>query len=172
MSCTEFQPHCVLRSALLFVFSAAMAATVYAGGVSVGSKFPDISKMKLEGSVPSMKGKVMLVDFWASWCGPCRQSFPQLDALYQKYHSRGFVVIGVSVDEKAADMKAFLAANQVSFPTARDSGQQLVAAVGPQTMPTSVLVDQNGVVALVETGFRGKSTVQALDAAIQKLLKK
>jgi len=160
------------RSVLPFLLIIALAASVYAGGVSVGSKFPDLSKMQLEGGVPSMKGKVVLVDFWASWCGPCRQSFPQLDALYQKYHSRGFEVVGVSVDEKAADMKAFLAGNKVSFPTTRDAGQKLVGAVGPQTMPTSVLVDQNGNVVLVETGFRGKSTIQALDAAIQKLLKK
>ena len=160
------------RAALLSLLSVILVASVFAGGVSVGSKFPDLSKMQLEGGVPSMKGKVVLVDFWASWCGPCKQSFPQLDALYQKYHSRGFEVVGVSVDEKAADMKAFLAANKVSFPTARDAGQKLVGAVGPQTMPTSVLVDQNGNVALVEAGFHGKSTVQALDAAIQKLLKK
>jgi len=158
--------------ALVGALCCALSPATHAGEVSVGGKFPDLSKFQLEGKVPSTSGKVVLVDFWASWCAPCRQSFPQLDALYQKYRGQGFEVVGVSVDEKAVDMQKFLAANKVSFATARDASQKLVGAVGPSTMPTSILIDQSGTVKLVEHGFRGKATVPELDAAIQKLLKK
>jgi thiol-disulfide isomerase/thioredoxin len=162
----------VRKGTLLGLLVCGLAVSLQAGGISVGSKFPDLSKFQLEGHVPSTSGKVVLVDFWASWCGPCKRSFPELDALYQKYHGRGFEVVGVSVDEKPGAMKNFLAATKVSFPTVRDGAHQLVGATSPGTMPTSFLIDQSGTVKLVENGFRGKATVEELDAAIQKLLKK
>src|SRR4051812_14615717 len=81
--------------AIVGALCCALAPALLAGEVSVGSKFPDLSKFQLEGKVPSTSGKVVLVDFWASWCGPCRESFPQFDALYKKYHGQGFEVVAV-----------------------------------------------------------------------------
>jgi thiol-disulfide isomerase/thioredoxin len=172
MSCLRASLRRALRTSVLVMLVHGLSANLHAGGAAVGGKFPDLSKFGVEGKLPALAGKVVLVDFWASWCAPCRRSFPELDALYRKYHAQGFEVVGVSVDEKAGDMKTFTAANKVSFATVRDATQKLAEAAGPETMPTSFLVDQTGVVRLVEVGFRGKPTVQELDAAIQKLLKK
>ena len=96
--------------------------------VEAGGRLPDLAKMGLKGTLPATAGKVVLVDFWASWCGPCKQSFPALERLYEKYSKRGFVIIAVSVDEDADAMQEFLDANPVSFAVVHDAQQRLVEA--------------------------------------------
>jgi len=142
-------------------------------GVKVGDPIPDLSAFKLEGKLPeTLKGKVVLLDFWASWCDPCRDSFPVMDELTKRYGSQGFVIIAVNVDEKKADMDDFLAKHHASFSIVRDAGQKLVEKTEIATMPTSFLIDANGKVRFVHSGFKGNETKKKYQEEIESLLKK
>lgn len=134
-----------------------------------GDTVPNLNSFGLEGSVPSLKGKVVYLDFWASWCVPCKVSFPILSKWQKQYGSADFVVLGVSVDEKASDMQAFLKRTQAAFATVRDSQHKLVAVAQGATMPTGFLIDRKGKIREVHNGFRAKDE-QPLQKQIEALL--
>jgi cytochrome c biogenesis protein CcmG/thiol:disulfide interchange protein DsbE len=76
--------------------------------IKVGENFPDLAGCKLEGALPTLpKDSVILVDFWASWCGPCLRSFPAMEELSKAYASKGLIIVAVNVDEKKGDMEIF-----------------------------------------------------------------
>ena len=152
---------CAVAMCILFAGTACAA--------EVGKSLPDLKGFALEGSVPATSGKVALVDFWASWCGPCRKSFPALESLHQRYKAQGLVVLGVSVDEDAAAMKNFLRQHAVSFSIARDASHKLAEAVKVGTMPTTLLVDRHGVIRFVHSGFHSGDDA-ALGREIEQLL--
>jgi thiol-disulfide isomerase/thioredoxin len=133
------------------------------------SVMPDLATFGLEGTLPKLKGKVIYLDFWASWCAPCKASFPVLDGWQSQFAKKGFTVLGVNVDETAAAMQTFLKKSPVSFPVVRDAAQKLVAAANVSTMPTSFLIDQKGVIRHVHKGFRAKDAAE-LQAKITALL--
>ena len=149
--------------ASLLCLHAALAA-------EVGKPLPDPKAFALEGAWPNTRGKAVLVDFWASWCPPCRKSFPALEALHQRYKAQGLVVIGVSVDEDPAAMSRFLKQHPVSFSTVRDPGQKLVKATGISAMPTSVLVDRGGTIRFINAGFKGAESENNLRQQVEQLL--
>lgn len=160
--------HFLQRSAaLLGAFSA--APLLAESGWKESSTLPDLATFGLEGSLPKTKDKVLYLDFWASWCGPCKTSFPVLNAWHQKYSSRGLIILGISVDESAAAMQAFLKKTPAAFTVVRDAAHKLVAVANVSTMPTSILVDRKGVIRLVHSGFRAKDEA-TLAAHIEKLL--
>ena len=99
-------------------------------------------------------GKVVYVDFWASWCGPCAKSFPFLNQLHNALKDKGLQVIGVNLDENSEDAKAFLTDYPVDFPVATDTGEQCARKFDVKAMPSSYLVDRNGIVRHVHFGFR------------------
>ena len=134
-----------------------------------GTDLPSLSASGLEGKVPSIAGKVVVLDFFASWCVPCKQSMPALEAMHKELKAKGLVVIGVSVDEKAEDMAGFLKKTPVTFSTVRDAGKKLVAAANVATMPTTVIVDRKGKIQHIHSGFR-KGDDAKLRAVIEKLL--
>ncbi len=156
---------CVAAASLLPLRLA--AATAKAGG-----RLPDLAKMGLEGTLPSTEGKVVHLDFWASWCVPCKESFPVLEELYQQYSSKGYVLIGVSVDEEKADMDRFLKQHKVGFPIVRDAKEKLAFTLRPPGMPTSVFVGPDGVIHSIHSKFEGASTKRTYVAVIEELLKK
>ena len=91
------------------------------------------------------EGKVVLVDFWATWCPPCRRSLPELQALHERWSSRGFTVLGVSVDQQAAAHVAkFVAARELTYPIAIDTKQAVAQRYGVRALPTAYLVDGEG----------------------------
>ncbi|MES2962836.1 MAG: TlpA disulfide reductase family protein [Bdellovibrionota bacterium] len=118
------------------------------------------------------KGKVVIVDFWASWCEPCKIELPALNALYKKYKSKGLVVIGVNLDEKKADATGFLKEHPVDFPLGYDGGEKKVLAEQAEieTMPTSFIVDKKGVISERHQAFRAGDE-KKIEALIVKLLK-
>ena len=134
-----------------------------------GTALPSLSASELEGKVPSTAGKVVVLDFFASWCVPCKQSMPALEAMHKELKAKGLVVIGVSVDEKAEDMAGFLKKTPVTFSTVRDAGKKLVTAANVATMPTTVIVDRKGKIQHIHSGFRKGDDVK-LRAVIEKLL--
>lgn len=108
-------------------------------------------------ALDKLRGKVVYVDFWASWCGPCRRSFPWMNDMQQKYGGKGFVVVGVNVDKKRADADRFLAQNPANFTIAFDEAGATPAAYAVKGMPSSYLVDPSGKVTFVERGFLDES---------------
>lgn len=146
-------------------------AGIAAAGLKEGDALPALRAEQFEGAVPSLAGKVVLLDFWASWCAPCKKSFPELEKLYRAYRDRGFVLLAVSVDEDPAAMREFLDRHSVSFAVVRDKNQLLVRAAGIESMPTSLLVDRSGKIRKVHNGFHGDKTVEALKREIEELLR-
>ena len=159
------------RDFLLLSVCALLSGSAHAG-VNMGESFPELASFKLEGKLPdTAKAKVVMVDFWASWCDPCKRSFPVMEELHQRYGKDGLVIIAVNVDEKRADMEAFLKKNAVSFAVLGDGNQKLVERAGVAAMPTSFLIDKDGKVRFLHNGFRGAETKKKYDEEIQSLLK-
>ncbi|HEY9153600.1 MAG TPA: TlpA disulfide reductase family protein [Opitutaceae bacterium] len=137
--------------------------------VESGAPFPTLSHFPADGSIPSYQGKVTLVDFWASWCAPCRTSFPALSKLRGQY-SDDVAIIGISIDENASDYAQFIHRFKPTFSTVRDVSQKIVATVEVPTMPTSYLLDRHGVVRFVHIGFHDNTPAE-LQHEIDQLLK-
>ena len=155
---------CVLAAILLVSLSAQ-------AGWKEGSSLPDLTKFKLEGKLPAdLKGKVILLDFWASWCAPCKASFPILDNLAQNYGSQGLIIIAINQDQTLAQMTSFLGDNPVSFLILRDAENKLVEAADVQSMPSSFLIDRSGKIRFTHTGFHGDKTTTEYKMEIEKLL--
>lgn len=151
-----------------FVGSTALDASVKEGDV-----FPSLDGFVLEGDLPeNMKGKVILVDFWASWCVPCRDSFPVLDQIYEKFHDQGVEIIAVSVDQNEKAYRKFLKRYAPTFPIVRDVDQKLVAEVEVAAMPTSFILDREGIVRFVHLGFYRNKTGEEYVEEIESLIRK
>jgi len=151
--------------------AAAASSAVKVGPFKVGDVLPDLSRFGLEGDLPAeLKGKVVLLDFWASWCGPCKESFPVMDDLHQKYGPQGLVILAVNVDEKAAAMQDFLKDHPVKFAILHDATKKLVSTANISSMPTSFLVGADGRVVVIHKGFHGNATTKEYTAEIEKLL--
>ena len=151
-----------------------LAGTVFtaSAALKVGDNFPDLATFKLDGKLPAaLKGKVVIVVFWASWCGPCKESFPAMAELQKKYGDR-LVVIAVNEDEEKSDMQDFLKDNPAGFTVVRDAAQKLVAVAGIQTMPSSFVLDDTGTVRFTHNGFHGAATRKEYEQQIESLLKK
>lgn len=149
---------------------AALAAP--ANALEAGDTAPEFSAPGLSGgtvSLSSYRGKVVYLDFWASWCAPCAQALPALDRLRQEFKPGDFQVIAVNVDRKPSAAKAFLRKRPVGYPSALDPEGSLPERFGVESMPTSFLIDRDGVVRHVQRGFR-ESDVADLRAQIRKLV--
>ena len=120
-----------------------------AAGWEAGMDVPSV------GDAPSLEGKVTLIDFWASWCAPCKAAFPEMDKLYQEFGDEGFQIIAVSVDQKERAMQQFLDRRKPSFKTVHDASQKLVEKAGIQVMPTSFMIDKKGVIRFAHEGWHG-----------------
>lgn len=142
-----------------------------AGTPAKGEKFPDLATYSLEGTLPPLTGKVVLVDFFASWCGPCQESFPAMEKLHLKYGSQGFVIVAINLDKKPEDMRAFLKQHAVTFATVRDGSFKLVTDIKIPTMPSSFMLDKTGKVFAVHRGFEGGKTEKQYAEEIETLLK-
>ncbi|MFM2082601.1 MAG: hypothetical protein RL380_1292 [Verrucomicrobiota bacterium] len=154
----------------LIILVLAVSALLAVAEVKPGDKFPDLGAFNLEGKVPDTKGKIVIVDFWASWCGPCKKSFPAMNELQKKFGDK-LIIIAVNVDEWKTDMNDFLRDTPATFTVVRDSGQKLVEKTGIATMPGSFILDTAGMVRFTHSGFRGEETRKQYDEEITQLLK-
>jgi thiol-disulfide isomerase/thioredoxin len=138
--------------------------------IKVGDRFPALPATALDSADPAMRAKVLLVDFWASWCAPCRSSFPAFKRIYADFAARGLAIVAIGVDENPADYDAFVKGMAPPFATARDLAQKLVREVQVPAMPTSYLIGRDGRVRYIHPGFHGKPTERELRAEIESLL--
>lgn len=128
-----------------------------AGAAGDGEAAPSFSARPLGGGealrLEEFRGRVVYLDFWASWCAPCRQSLPWIERLRRDLRPLGLEVLGVNVDESAADARRFLKRYPVSFPVIGDAQGAIAALYDVRDMPSSFLIDRKGVVRHVHRGF-------------------
>ena len=160
----------VFRLSILSLLSLALADSTLQAKLSESDPLPALSTLSLVGELPDLSGKVVLLDFWASWCAPCKASFPAMDAIYREYKDQGFVILAVSVDSTQKAYQQFASKSGVSFPLAWDADKQLVKLAEIEAMPTSYMIDKKGTVRSVHAGFNGKKTIQAYRSEIENLL--
>ena len=160
-----------VHTGMLAICLAATTALAADKGIKVGDTFPELSEFQLEGRLPdSLKGKVVIVDFWASWCGPCKDSFPVMEDLQAKYGKRGLVILAVNLDEDRPTMEDFLKKHPVSFTVVRDASKKLVAKASIKSMPTSFMVSPDGKVTSVHKGFHGSDTQKQYVKEIEEMI--
>ena len=136
--------------ALLVLASSAQA-------VSLQESAPDFTLKSLDGSnlrLEEYRGQVVLINFWASWCGPCRQEMPLLDRLHQRYEDTGFAVLGVNVEGEVGPARDIVDKTKVSFPVLIDTGQQVSERYNLEAMPSTIVVDRDGVVRYIHRGYK------------------
>ncbi len=135
---------------------------------------PDCALTSIDGNqkiaLQQFRGKVVYVDFWASWCPPCLKSFPVLNGLEHDFKDRGLQILAVNLDEELKDAKEFLVKYPADFLVVLDASKQCAQSFKVQAMPTSYLVDRKGVVRHTSLGFRVESAKQ-LREQIEQLLK-
>jgi peroxiredoxin len=175
----------VTRPRLLRGFGVALLALLGACGGSmggpasaekseiVGAPAPDFSLPPVGGGAPigpkSFAGKVVIIDFWATWCAPCKESFPAYQRMIDKFGGE-LVVVGVSVDDEPNGIAAFGSATGAKFPLVWDEGKAAAEVYKPGTMPTSYVLDRNGIVQFVHEGFR-TGEASNIEEHVQSLLK-
>jgi len=139
--------------------------------VKLGDQFPLLSGAGLTGpALPETKGKVVLVDFCASWCAPCRASFPVYSKLQAEYGRRGLVIVAISVDVSPSDYTALVKKLHPGFSVLNDLRNRLVATVQPPAMPTSYLLDRTGRVIAIHSGFHSGDTEKELREDLDRIL--
>jgi cytochrome c biogenesis protein CcmG/thiol:disulfide interchange protein DsbE len=139
-----------------------------------GAKMPEIGLKDLSGkpvSLASLAGKVVVIDFWATWCAPCKEELPVLQKLHKKYGSQGLAIVGISVDKDAGNLPEFLKKLAVTFPIVHDANHTVTGRYAPPRMPSSYIVDRKGIVKYVHGGFRADDAA-TFEKQIQELLAK
>jgi len=147
------------RVALVLVVSAVLAAASSAAPAHPKSAPPFVLPGRA-GTVAldSLRGRVVLVDFWASWCTPCRSSFPWMQALHEKYSRRGLTIVAINLDKDRAAADAFLEENPATFTVAFDPKGKTAEAYRVEAMPSSYLIGPTGTVLHAHAGFDPKQT--------------
>ena len=161
-----------MRFTILIIFFLQLSVAVFAQAFkqepAIDFKLPTSKGDSI--SLSQFRGKVVLLDFWASWCAPCKASFPMLAKLDRELGARGFQVVAIGIDEKPTAAEAFVKKLNPGFPTLHDLGQKLVRRVEVPTMPTSFLLGRDGKVRFIHRGFHGDRTESELRRQIAELL--
>jgi peroxiredoxin len=148
-------------------------AAIQASEIAPGQAAPTFTLKSQSGknlSLREYRGQVIMINFWATWCGPCRQEMPALNALYEKYRSAGFMLFGVNVDGESANAAQMADRLKVSYPILFDTDKRASALYRIDAMPMTVLVDRDGKIRYVQPGYRA-GYEEKYQAEIRELLR-
>jgi len=152
---------------------ATLSTAFNAHAIDVGQPAPSFTLPSLpqdqQTALSAYAGKVVYLDFWASWCAPCRKSFPLLEALHKKLKAQGFEVVAVNLDEDKVKAEQFLKEIPVGFTVVRDADGGWADKYVIESMPTSFILDKKGVVQHIHHGFTSDD-IKGLEAKIMELL--
>jgi len=146
-----------MKNVLLGFGFSIFAATSLASSDLAGQSAPDFALKSSSGEnlrLSEYRGDVVMVNFWATWCGPCRQEMPLLDQLYSRYQRVGFSLLGVNIDDNASKAMDMVSELGVSFPVLFDTGKEVSRLYEVEAMPVTVLIDREGTVRYVHHGYK------------------
>ncbi|MDP1693256.1 MAG: TlpA disulfide reductase family protein [Burkholderiaceae bacterium] len=158
---------CCLTGLLACVFGSAAAA------VQLSSSAPDFTLKSAGGAnlrLAEQRGQVVMVNFWATWCGPCRQELPHLSRIYDKYKSSGFTLLGVNIDDDPRAATALAAKLGLSFPVLLDADKKVSKVYDMSAMPATFLIDRDGRVRHIHRGYRD-GVERTYEEQVRSLLK-
>jgi thiol-disulfide isomerase/thioredoxin len=139
--------------------------------LKVGEVFPALDGFGLEGQLPaSWKGRIAVVDFWASWCEPCQHTFPILEELHHRFGKQGLVILAINEDRSKAAMVEFLKEYPVTFTVLRDAKKKLAATVNVPSLPCSYVLDREGKVHLIVSGEKIARSRKEFVRQVEELL--
>jgi peroxiredoxin len=147
-------------SGWIFVRCVALFIALLAGqalAVGLQEEAPDFTLKSLDGGnlrLEEYRGQVVLINFWASWCGPCRQEMPLLDRLHHRYEDTGFAVLGINVEGDSDSAQEIVDKTKVTFPILIDDGQKVSELYSLEAMPSTVVVDRDGVIRYIHLGYK------------------
>ena len=156
----------MFKLTLLLLFFVAMAKA----GPAPDFSLPLLDESATTVSLADYRGKIIYLDFWASWCGPCKISLPLLNDLYNELGDQGFTVLAVNVDENVGKAEKFLKRFPVDYPVLLDTDASTARAYHIVGMPTSVIIDQAGNIVMIHQGFK-ESDIDLIRGHVQGLIK-
>lgn len=159
---------------LMGVVAFSLVAGVAFAGVGKGQRAPEFSLPSLHGgtvSLSSMRGKVVLIDFWAQWCEPCKKELPQLDRLAKEYAGKGVAIVAVNIDKQRDNAERMVKQLGVTLPVLLDPAGSVAGTYDLPKMPTSFVVDKKGIVRYVNEGFEGPQDVSRFKQELDELTK-
>ncbi|HFQ14194.1 MAG TPA: TlpA family protein disulfide reductase [Gammaproteobacteria bacterium] len=161
--------HALTRLLLILAIIAALPAAAESAGKPEAAPDIDIRTAQREFRLSSLRGNVIYLDFWASWCTPCRESFPWMNRMEQKYSARGFKIIAINLDEDRSRAEVFLKKYPARFTIGFDAAGKSAEIFDVRGMPSSYLIDRQGKLITRHIGFRQKDTA-GLESAIRSAL--
>ncbi len=146
-----------LKNAMVALLLSVFAATSLASSKLEGQTAPDFALKSSTGEnmrLSEYRGDVVMINFWATWCGPCRQEMPLLDELYQRYSRVGFNLLGVNIDDDSRRAMQMIEELGVDFPVLFDATKRVSEMYDVDAMPVTVIVDREGTVRYVHQGYK------------------
>lgn len=163
----------MLRRTLILIAATLLPAAVAWAAVQPQQAAPDFTLKRAEGGnlrLAEQRGQVVLINFWASWCGPCRIEMPHLNKLHDKYKAGGFMVLGVNIDDDPRNAVATATKLGVSFPVLLDGDKRVSKLYDLSTMPTTLIIDRDGRLRHLHRGYR-EGYELTYDQQVRDLLK-
>ena len=155
-----------MKNRIATILALLLSTSAMAGSTGPAPQFTLDSRNGAKISLSQYKGQVVMLNFWASWCGPCRQEMPLLENIYKKYNKMGFTLIGVNVEPDSKDAEGFLKGLQapVSFPVIYDKDSTVSKAYDVQGMPSTVIIDRKGNIRVLHRGYKPGDENEYLDS--------
>jgi len=151
-------------AAIAAALSVSLPALAGPSAAAPAPAFTLASRAGQDVSLTQYKGNVVMINFWASWCGPCRQEMPLLESIYKKYNKMGFTMIGVNVEPDSNAANEWLKATPVSFPILYDRDSKVSKLYDVAGMPSTVIIDRNGKLRVLHRGYKAGDENEYLDS--------
>jgi len=151
-------------AAIAAALSVSLPALAGSGAAAPAPAFTLASRAGQDVSLAQYKGQVVMLNFWASWCGPCRQEMPLLESIYKKYNKMGFTLIGVNVEPDSNAANEWLKATPVSFPILYDRDSKVSKLYDVAGMPSTVIIDRSGKLRVLHRGYKAGDENEYLDS--------